>query len=255
MYWSTIFMIGSLVFSAARISSRTRPRVVSCAGAADLDLQHAGQVLRAGENFVARLLVHRQRFAGDGGLVERALAGEDDAVRRHVVAGRMRMTSPTARSLAATSSSPWRRDAAGFGGGELDERFDGGARAFGGAGFDDLAHQHEEGDHAGGLVIAGGKGGEHGDGDQFVDAQDAAADVLDGGPDDRVAEDDRADQRAGAGDGVALLEEPVHDEGIEHEDDADQRLPEPHGRVLVVVAARRARSHRARDRDRARLPA
>ena len=48
-------------------------------------------------------------------------------------------------------------------------------------------------------------------------------------------------KRAGAGDGVALLEEPVHDEGVEDEDDADQRLPQPHGRVLVVVAARRAR--------------
>ena len=57
------------------------------AGAADLDLQHAGQVLRAGEHFVARLLVHGQRFAGDGGLVERALAADDHAVRRHVVAG------------------------------------------------------------------------------------------------------------------------------------------------------------------------
>ena len=33
--------------------------------------------------------------------------------------------------------------------------------------------QHEEGDDAGGLVIAGGKRGEDGDGDQFVDAQNA----------------------------------------------------------------------------------
>ena len=87
MYWSTIFMIGSLVFSAARISSRTRPSVVSVPGAADFDFQNAGQILRAGKNFVAGLFVRRQRFAGDGGLVERALAAHDDAVRRHVVAG------------------------------------------------------------------------------------------------------------------------------------------------------------------------
>ena len=34
--------------------------------------------------------------------------------------------------------------------------------------------------------------------------------------------------------------QPVHDEGVEDEDDADQRLPEPHGRVLVVMTAGRA---------------
>ena len=47
-------------------------------------------------------------------------------------------------------------------------------------------------------------------------------------------------KRAGAGDRVALLEQPVHDEGVEDKHDADQRLPEPHGRVLVVVAAARS---------------
>jgi hypothetical protein len=40
---------------------------------------------------------------------------------------------------------------------------------------------------------------------------------------------------------VALLEYPVHEEGIEHKYDAHQRLPQPHRRVLMVVAARRAR--------------
>ena len=60
-----------------------------------------------------------------------------------------------------------------------------------------------------------------------------------------IAQDNGADHGAGAGDGVALLEKPVHQEGVEHEDDSHQRLPEAHGRVLVfmfvVVAARRAR--------------
>ena len=67
------------------------------------------------------------------------------------------------------------------------------------------------------------------------------AEILDGREDNGIAEDDGADAGAGAGDGVALLEQPVHDEGVEDEHDADQRLPELHGRVLVVVAARRAR--------------
>ncbi len=34
-----------------------------------------------------------------------------------------------------------------------------------------------------------------------------------------------------------LSKQPVHDEGVEDEDDADERLPQPHGRVLVVMAA------------------
>ena len=91
------------------------------ARAADLDLQHAGQVLRAGEDFVARLLVRRQRFAGDGGLVERALAAEDDAVRRHVVAGADADDIADRQVLGGDFLLALRGDAAGFGGGELDE--------------------------------------------------------------------------------------------------------------------------------------
>ena len=47
------------------------------------------------------------------------------------------------------------------------------ARAFGGAGFDDFAGEHEKRDDAGGLVIAGSERRQHGDGDEFVDAQAA----------------------------------------------------------------------------------
>ena len=39
------------------------------------------------QNFVASLFVHRQRFASDGRLIERALTIHDDAVRGDVVAG------------------------------------------------------------------------------------------------------------------------------------------------------------------------
>ena len=120
MYWSTIFMIGSLVFSAARISSRTRPSVVSVPGAADPDFQHAGQVLRAGKNLVAGLLVHRQRFPGDVGLVERTLAGDDEAVRRHVVAGPDANDIAHREFLGGHFLLALGRDAAGLGGGQLD---------------------------------------------------------------------------------------------------------------------------------------
>ena len=171
------------------------------AGAADFDFQNAGEILRAGKNFVAGFFVGGQRFAGDGRLVERALAAHDDAVRRDVVAGADADDVADGKFaggdffLAAVLL-----DAARLGGREFDERFDGIARALGGARLDDFAGEHEEGDDAGGLVIAGRERGEHGDGDEFVDAQAADAQILDGGDDDGIDENDRADQRAGAGD-------------------------------------------------------
>ena len=230
--------MGSLVFSAARISSRTRPSVVSVAGAADFDFQNAGQILRAGENFVAGLFVRRQRFAGDGRFVERALAADDDAVRRNVVAG------PDADDVADGELAGGDfllaavlRDAPRLRRREFDERLDGLARALGGAGFDDFAGEHEEGDDAGDLVIAGRERREHGDGDQLVDAQAADAQILDGGDDDGIDENERADARAGAGDDAALLKQPVHDEGVEDENDAGDGLPQMHDGMFVVVAA------------------
>ena len=136
-------------------------------------------------------------------------------------------------------------DAARAGGREFDERFDGLARALGGARFDEFAHEHQEGDEAGGLVArahvvaerAGREGEQHGDGDQLVDAQAADAQILDGGDDDGINQNDRADERAGAGDGAAGFKQPVHDEGVEDEDDAENGLPEMHDGMLVVVAA------------------
>ena len=40
-----------------------------------------------------------------------------------------------------------------------------------------------------------------------------------------------------AGHGVSRVERPVHDEGVEDEDHAEQGLLEPQRRVLVLVAA------------------
>ncbi len=56
------------------------------ARAGDADLDGAGEILRAGKHFVAGFFVHGKRFAGDGGLVERALSVNDGAVGGHVVA-------------------------------------------------------------------------------------------------------------------------------------------------------------------------
>ena len=140
-------------------------------GAADLDFQNTREILRAGKNLVAGLFVHRQGFAGDGGLVERTLAADNDPVRRHVVAGTDANHVADGEFaggyflLAAVLFDPAR-----LGGRKFDERFDGGARSLGGAGFDDFAGQHEKRDDPGDLVIAGRERREHGNGDEFVDA-------------------------------------------------------------------------------------
>ena len=208
------------------------------AGAADFDFQHAGKILRAGKHFVAGFFVGGQGFAGDGGLVERTLAVHDDAVSGDIVAG------PDADDIADGKFA--RGDfflptvleqAARLGGREFDERFDRIARALGGAGLDDFAGEHEEGDDAGGFVIFGGERGEHGDGDEFVDAQAALAQIFDGGDDDGITQNDRADHGAGTGDGRALLKQPVHDVGVEDENDAEDGLPEMHDGMFVIMAA------------------
>ncbi len=146
-------MIGSLVFSAARISSRTRPSVVSCAGLGDFDFQQPGQILGAGEDLFADLLVHRQRFAGDVGLIDRALTRLNDAVRGDVVAGADAEEIADDELAGGDFFLTTAAKATGFGRGEFDEGLDGSPGAGGGAGFDDLAQQHEERDDAGGPVI------------------------------------------------------------------------------------------------------
>ena len=99
-------MIGSLVFSAARISSRTRPSVVSVP--ARLTLISSTPV-----RFCVPAKTSSPGFlsAGSDSPVIVAWLNEPWPLRMTPSAatlspGRMRITSPIARSLAATSSSP-----------------------------------------------------------------------------------------------------------------------------------------------------
>src|SRR5207245_8569083 len=70
--------------------------------------------------------------------------------------------------------------------------------------------------------------------------ENAALNVLDRRPDDGGAEQEGADQRADAGDEVALLEEPIDKEGVDDEEQAGHRLLEADRCVFVVVGATRA---------------
>jgi hypothetical protein len=118
-------------------------------------------------------------FAGDGRLVERALAADNEAVRRDVVAGADAddvADGQLARGdFLLIAVLLMRRALVGV---SLMSDSMELARALGGARFDEFAGEHEEGDDAGGLVIAGRERRQHGDGDQFVDAQAAARKSL-----------------------------------------------------------------------------
>ncbi len=150
MYWSTMRTSGNLVFSAARIRSRTRPSVVSSPAHGHANLEHAGQVLGSSEDLVARALVHRQRLAGDGGLVEWTLGPRPRcAVGGHVV------SRPHADDVVHPEIFDLHflllaggQEAAGLGRSELDQRLDRRPGAGGGAGLDDLTQEHEERDDA-----------------------------------------------------------------------------------------------------------
>ena len=216
-------------------------------GAGHPDLQRARQILRAGENFVPGLLVHGQRFAGDVRLVEGTLAADDDAVRRHIVAGPHADDIADGQEFGVHFLLALLGDAPGFGRGQFDERFDGSAGAFGGAGFDDLAQQHEEGDHAGFLIMARTKGDGDRQGDQFIGGEEAAPQIHEGGEQNGIAQDHGADHGAGRRDGVrGALEKtghPVDGKGVDDEKQADERLRQgQHGVAVVVLVAVRGRN-------------
>ena len=85
-------------------------------------------------------------------------------------------------------------------------------------------------------LVPGRERGEDRDGHELIDAEDAAAEVFERGPEDGGAENERADQAAAAGDGGAQLE-PIDDEGVDDENDADEGLPEADRGMLVIMAA------------------
>ena len=90
--------------------------VVGCGGQGFENLQAV-----AGENIVARFLVYGQRFTGDIGLVERALAAQDRAVGRHVIAGADSDSVSHGQVLGRDFLFSASFEPARFGGGQPDE--------------------------------------------------------------------------------------------------------------------------------------
>ena len=106
MYWSTIRMIGSLVFSAARMSSRTLPSVVSVPARLTFTSRTPVRLVVPAKTSSPVFL-----STGSDSPVMFAWLMEPWPVRMRPSAatlspGRMRMTSPIFSSRAGTSSSP-----------------------------------------------------------------------------------------------------------------------------------------------------
>ena len=102
---------------------------------------------------------------------------------------------------------------------------------------DEFAQHHEERDDASGLVIARRKRREHGDGDEFIDAESAELQILDRRHDDGETQNNRANHCACSRHDVRRLKHPIHDEGVDDEDQAEQHPTETDVAVRVVVPA------------------
>ena len=134
---------------------------------------HARFVDRAGEHLVAHGLLHRDRFAGDVGLVDGRHAGFHHAVGGDVVAGadhhafvgHQRSGIDFGLGLAAL---PVTHQLVSAGGGDAHERFDFLPGADGGALLQQLGQQHEKGDARGGDVVADSEGEQQRDCHQLV---------------------------------------------------------------------------------------
>ncbi len=105
--------------------------------------------------------------------------------------------------------------------------------------------EHEEGDHAGFLIMARTKGDGDRQRDQFIDGEKAAAQIHKGGQQNGIAQDDGSDHGAGRRHRVrGALEKPRHPvyrKRVDHEKQANERLRQgQHGMavlLLVIVAA------------------
>ena len=64
--------------------------------------------------------------------------------------------------------------------------------------------------------------------------------VLESRANDRITEDNRAKHRTGARDKCRLLDQPIHQIGVDHKENPNRQLEHPHVRVLVIMPANRA---------------
>ena len=106
----------------------------------------------------------------------------------------------------------------------MNQGFNRSSRALCCTGLDDFPNQHKERDNTCCLVVAGGKGRQHGNGHQFIDAKQSQTQIGDGRANDGNAKNQGTDETTRCGDGVTGGKHPVHHERVEHKHHADERL-------------------------------
>ena len=155
-------------------------------------LEGAELVDRAAHHLVAHALIHRQGFAGHHRLIDGGLAGSDNAVHRHRLAGQHAQKLADAHFLGGDGALFPIPHHARRARREVDEALDAGAGARHGHLFQQAAQLHDEGHFAGGEILADDHRGDEGDGDEHVRLDVKGRDKADDGFEDdgHAAEDD-----------------------------------------------------------------
>jgi hypothetical protein len=201
----------------------------------DLDFEAPALVYRAAEHLVAGFLRHGDGLAGQGGLVDRPLAGRDDAVERDSVAGADDehvadgdVVDGDGDFLAVAQDLRFVRA-------HLDEGLDGPSRATDGVVLERVRQREQEQEHRALERGPDGERAECGDDHQQVDVDRAVAERLDG-PLEPVPTAERVrDAVAGPPEEFRSVEPPRRQAGHHaHQRQADER---------ALPSEFRARSH------------
>ena len=131
------------------------PSKVSLADALGAHDETAGAVDRAARHFVADGLFHRKRFAGDHGFFHAGVTFDHRAIDGHLLAGNHAQLVTDFHLVERDFTIAARCDQSRGRRREIEQGFDGAARAAAGAEFEHLAEEHQHRDHRGGFKIDG----------------------------------------------------------------------------------------------------
>ena len=115
----------------------------------------AGAIDGAARHFVADGLFHRERFAGDHGLFHAGVTFDHRAIHGHLVTWNHAQPVADFHLVERDFMIAPRCDLSRRGRCEIQQRFDGAARAAAGAEFEHLAEEHQHNDHRCGFKVDG----------------------------------------------------------------------------------------------------
>jgi hypothetical protein len=109
----------------------------------------------AARHFVANVLLHRERFAGDHGLLHAGVTFDDNAINGNLVTWNHVQPVTDLHLVERDLMIAPRCDLSRRGWGEVQQRFDGAASAAAGPEFEHLTEEHQHNDHRCGLKVDG----------------------------------------------------------------------------------------------------